>query len=372
MRILILNWRDPANPKAGGAEQATYEIFSRIAAKGYEITWFTSMFPGAPASEDKNGIKIVRQGSETTVHIHAWRWYKKQIKAGAKYDVVVDEINTIPFLTPLYVKAPRVIYINQLARKIWFYETFFPLNIIGFVLESFYLRAYRNEQIVTISQSTKQDLRSIGCPDSNIHIVDMGLDISPIDSFERIQKEERLTLLYFGSLRPMKRAGEAIRVFSQVRKLVPSTQMWIAGSGDRKNRVKLERLVARLNVNDSVEFKGSIPRELKGALLSRAHFLLVTSVREGWGLVVIEANASGTLAAVYDVPGLRDSTIDGETGIVSPDANPGELAARIIAMVNQPEVYERLRKKAYERSKLFDWNRSAEVFLKVIEERVKQ
>lgn len=371
MRILILNWRDPDNPKAGGAEQATYEIFSRIAAKGHEVTWFSGMFKGASAEEDKDGIKYIRRGGQATVHYRAWRWYKRQLKNGVGYDLVIDEINTIPFLSPLYVKAPRVTYINQLARGIWFYEVFFPLGVIGYLLEGLYLRIYRKEQIVTISQSTKQDLLQIGCSDSNIYIVDMGLDIKPVTNLKTIRKEERLTLLYFGSLRPMKRVAEAIKVFSYVKQSVPSAQMWIAGSGDKKNKAKLEQLIVQLNVNDSVEFKGLIPREQKGAVLGHAHFLLVTSVREGWGLVVIEANASGTPAAVYDVPGLRDSVLDGVTGIVSPNSAPQRLAARIIDVIKRPEEYENMRINAYDRSKTFSWNRTADAFYRLLRDKCK-
>lgn len=372
MHILILNWRDPDNPKAGGAEQATYEIFSRIAAKGHKITWFTSMFPGAPATEDKNGIKIIRQGGETTVHFHAWRWYKSQIKAGAKYDVVVDEINTIPFFTPLYVKTSRVAYIHQLAKEVWSYEAIFPISLVGRILEPVFLKPYKKEEVVTVSESTRNDLSDLGFQADYIHIVRNSQAIEPVKDVESLVKERELTLLYVGALRPMKRVEEVIKVAHYVKKKIPDVRLWIAGEGKLRYKKQLAKLVEKLEMQDSVDFFGRITEDKKTDSMRRAHFVLVTSVREGWGIVVIEANACGMPAAVYNVPGLRDSVIDGETGIISLDANPQELAARIIETANQPEVYKAMRKNAYERSKLFDWNRSAEVFLKVIEERVKQ
>ena len=82
-----------------------------------------------------------------------------------------------------------------------------------------------------------------------------------------------------------------------------------------------------MNIKDVV-FYGHIKDEVKYDLLRKAHLLLVPSVREGWGLVVTEANAMGTPVIAYDSPGLRDSVVDQKTGILVKDKSPQNLLTR--------------------------------------------
>ena len=96
-------------------------------------------------------------------------------------------------------------------------------------------------------------------------------------------------------------------------------------------------------------------------LLARASLVVMASVREGWGLVVTEANALGTPAVVYDRPGLRDSTVDGRTGLVT-DSDPVALGAGIRLLLTDPDLYQRMSAGAREWSRQFSWDRSSEAF----------
>ena len=88
----------------------------------------------------------------------------------------------------------------------------------------------------------------------------------------------------------------------------------------------------------------------------------MTSVREGWGLVVIEANAMGTPAVVYDVHGLRDSVVDGDTGLVCFENTPSGLAEKIRVLVTYRALRDRLAHGALERSRCFTWEQNAAEF----------
>jgi glycosyltransferase involved in cell wall biosynthesis len=110
-------------------------------------------------------------------------------------------------------------------------------------------------------------------------------------------------------------------------------------------------------MGDLVRFTGSVPEREKDELMRGSHLLLHTSQREGWGLNVIEANAMGTPAAVYPVAGLRESTLDNETGVVSRAETPESLAARIKELISAPELYEKYRVAAWERAKTFHWSK---------------
>ena len=105
-----------------------------------------------------------------------------------------------------------------------------------------------------------------------------------------------------------------------------------------------------------VTFYGHIENSSKFELLSKAHLVLVPAIREGWGLVVTEANAMGTPAIAYNVPGLRDSVKDGETGILVKENSPNSLANASISLLKDRDLLRRYSNNALVFSRHFNWN----------------
>jgi glycosyltransferase involved in cell wall biosynthesis len=110
-------------------------------------------------------------------------------------------------------------------------------------------------------------------------------------------------------------------------------------------------------LEEVVTFTGPLSEDEKDRLLMRSHFLLHTSLREGWGLNVIEANALGTPAAVYPVAGLTESTLHGRTGLVARAERPECLAELLVGILPDPGKYQQLRRRAWERSKNLHWSK---------------
>ena len=177
MKVLWFNWRDIKNPAAGGAEVFTHEVMRRLVGKGYEMTLFTSEFEGCPSRENVDGVDIVRSVGKYSVYSKENGFYNSN---GSKYDLVIDEINTRPFMTPKFVKdKPIIALIHQLAREFWFYETSFPLNYLGYYyLEKKWLSYYRNIPTITVSDSSRRDLESLGF--EKIFMVPEGLNVVPL------------------------------------------------------------------------------------------------------------------------------------------------------------------------------------------------
>jgi glycosyltransferase involved in cell wall biosynthesis len=150
----------------------------------------------------------------------------------------------------------------------------------------------------------------------------MGVGVTARPSFE---KEPNPTVIFIGRLSANKRPGHAIRAFGLVRRQMPDAQMWVIGSGPEEARL-------RRAAGPGVTFLGHVPEEEKHERLARAHALVATSVREGWGLVVTEAAASGTVSIGYDVPGLRDSI--GASGGVLTRADPVSLATGLVGLLS--------------------------------------
>jgi glycosyltransferase involved in cell wall biosynthesis len=98
---------------------------------------------------------------------------------------------------------------------------------------------------------------------------------------------------------------------------------------------------------------------------------LVPGVREGWGLVVSEANAMGTPAVAYDVPGLRDSVIDNVTGVLVSRDDHNEMAREAVNMLKDHILRKTYSKNAMQDAKRLDWNITTQHFLSIFQERLK-
>jgi glycosyltransferase involved in cell wall biosynthesis len=326
---------------------------------GHTVEWFSASFPGAAAEENLDGIRLVRAGRQWTVHWRAFQRYRGRLRG--RFDVVIDEVNTMPFFTPFWAGIPTYMLIFQLAREVWWYESPFPLSAVGFAVEPIYLLGYRHTPVFTISRSTEQDLRNLGFK-GPITLIPIGIEeVAPASH----QKADTSTFLYVGRLAPSKRIGHMVRALAYFRKATGTGTLWLVGSGSARYQLSLTKLARRLNVEDKVVFLGRVSSQEKFRLMAEAHALLMTSVREGWGLVVTEANACGTPAVVYDVPGLRDSVCNGRTGLVVVP-RPDRLAEAMIRINADPELYATLSDEGRRWSTTFSFDKAASLVSKAL------
>jgi glycosyltransferase involved in cell wall biosynthesis/O-antigen/teichoic acid export membrane protein len=357
LRILFLNWRDIANPDAGGAEVVTHEVAKRWVEWGHEVALLTSRFPGSRATEVVDGVQIRRVGTLRNGSFHLL--VQRELARLRGFDAIIDEINTAPFLTPLWRRRlPRIVaLIHQLADDVLDAELPRPLAAFGRWLEPRALRLYRDVPVVTVSDSTKQDLHRLGL--DRVSVIPDGRDEPP--ALDGVTKEAKPTLLFVGRLAENKRPDHAVEAFRHVRRVLPEAQLWIVGQGPLEHRL-------RTALPKGCELAGFLPREELYERMARAHCLLVPSVREGWGLVVIEANSVGTPAVAYDVPGLRDSVRDGITGRLASAGDPEDLARQVAELLADPREYGAMSKNAVEWAHLFSWNETARRLLEVVDQ----
>jgi glycosyltransferase involved in cell wall biosynthesis len=357
LNILVFNWRCWLNPERGGAEVFTREVAERWVRMGHKVTLFTSRFPGCKREEIFGGVRIVRDGGKLLVYLKARKHYRKHF-SGERFDVVVDEINTRPFLTPKFVDNGEkiVALIHQLAREYWFYETPFPISYVGYYfLEERWLKSYITVPTVTVSESTRKDLSGLGFKE--VYVVPEGLNFKPLNHVPR--KETHPVVAYAGRLKKAKRPDHAVKAFKLVREKIPEAELWIIGDG--YFRKDLEKMAG-----DGVKFFGGLPNIERRELLKRAWVLVNPSVREGFGLNVVEANALGVPCVVYDVPGLRDAVIDCETGVIVKSCGIESLGEAIIKVLMNEELRVKLSRGALAYSRKFSWDEAAEEFMRVI------
>lgn len=311
MRILVCNWKDRHHPAAGGAEVYTWQVVRRWAAQGHEVSWFAAEVPDRPRQEVDEGVRVFRGGSRLGVYRAARQFAEAQ--GPGSFDLVVDEVNTRPFGTPGWRDPsgkpfPVVALVHQLAKEVWHAELPWPLASLGrWWLEPRWYRPYRDIPVLTISPSSEQSLRDIGLRD----VTQVGQGVATPLRQPGAPRAEVPTLLFVGRLCGSKRPDHTLHAFALLRESLPEARLWMVGDGPLR-----PRLQAR--APKGVQFFGRVDEATKHRLMSEAHALVLTSVREGWGLVVDEAAALGTPTVAYDRPGLCDSVPAARGVLTSP------------------------------------------------------
>lgn len=362
MKILILNWRDIKHPLAGGAEISTHEHAKRWVAAGHFVTQFSSSFAGAKDKETVDGIRIIRKGNHYSVHLFAFIYLLTNLKN--EIDLLVDEFHFIPFFTPLYSRKKKIAFIHETAEEVWFKNQYFPINIIGFLLEPLFFKLYTRTPFITVSQSTKKDLMKFGINEKNISVVHNG--ISALSSSE--EKEKTPILIYLGRLANDKGTKDAIQAFFLVQQTIPECNLWIVGREEKQGiELQVRQLVRKLRIEEQVTFFGYVSEKRKYDLLKRAWVLIHPSVREGWGLTVIEAASQGTPSVAYNSQGLRDSIQDQKTGMLVDKRDYKELAEKIVLLLRNKKLYNSLSNRAKSWSIQFRWDKAAKEVLRVID-----
>lgn len=317
MRILIMNWKDLAHPAAGGAEVYTEGFARELVNRGHSVTLFSASVAGRPSVETVEGVRVVRRGSRLSVYREARKFWRSE--GEGNFDVVIDEVNTRPFLTPRYIRStPIVALIHQLAKDVWQYEVPWPIGMVGqYIFEPWWLRSYRNVTVMTDSPSSAQSFKPYGIMDA--HPLPIGAP--PIDT-PTWPKEEQPTVAFLGRLVESKRPQHALEAFHILREEFTDAQMWFVGDGP-------QREVIETMASPDVRVFGHVSDRKREELLSRAHVMVATSVREGWGLNVSEASLCGTPTIGYRVPGLVDSIPASGGYLVKPE--PGSLGEALLA-----------------------------------------
>jgi len=355
VRVAMLNFREPAQTTAGGAEEYAWRVSRFLLAQGASVVFVTGRQRGQRRAEIREGIALRRMGNPFLVYLMVPLWLLLRRR---RFDAVIDTMNGIPFFSPLVVsRRTRVICLVHHVHDRQF-AAFLPrwLAVIGcFVEGPVARRLYRRCLTVTVSQSSKEELlgklRWLG----PVTIVPNGCT-APMAA-PPAEPEGDPMIVCAGRLVGHKRIDRVVDLAGRLADSWPGLAVHIIGRGPE--REPLARRVARAGVGDRVVMHGYVPEARKVALLGAARLNVTASEFEGWGLTVIEAAALGVPTVAYDVAGLRDSVRDGVTGWLVRDGEElADVVERALKELAEPhrraEVSEACRRWARE----FTWART--------------
>lgn len=361
-RILFLNWRDLANPAAGGAEVHTEQIARRFAEAGALLTLFTSQYDGATPYDWSSDYLVVRKGGRFGVYLAAARHLRKY---GHQYDVIVDCQNGIPFFAPAFVSSgtPVVCMVHHVHQEQFDMYFPWPTNHLGRLLEGRVTRrVYRNGIFVAVSPSTRAEMRRQLRLQMPVHVVPSAFNPPPESSARRSPTP---TIAVVTRLVPHKQLNRLVEAVPELLQRWPELHVDIAGTGAARDGLLAQ--VQELGLERSVSLPGRVTEQVKSDLLSRAWLTVSPSLAEGWGLTVLEANTLGTPTLAYNVPGLRDTVRHGLTGWLVP---PGEGLGRALTNVLEElsnSVRQRVIADACQQwSGQFSWELTAERMARVV------
>ena len=317
-QYVFVSWKDIQNPKAGGSEIVHQEISKRLVHDGHNVIHLVPGFPGCAPKEEVDGVEIIRLGHSLFNFWRTGSYYRKHLRGST--DVLVDVFNCFgSFAYRQGAREKTVFLIHHVQGRIWLYQAVFPFippfNLLGWLLEVLQLYAiglFGKLPAITVSESTKKDLTRRGFQAKNIHLVRQGSNIPHVEQLAELQKESKFTVLFFGRMVRMKNPLVVLKAFKEFHAKHPESQLWIAGSsGEDGTFDKVYKFLKKHNLYHCTTLFGKVSQAKKLRLMKQAHVLTATSVKEGWGLIVTEANSQGTPAITFDVPGLRDSNRHG-------------------------------------------------------------
>jgi glycosyltransferase involved in cell wall biosynthesis len=363
LAVVIMSWRDTGHPDGGGSEVYVERMAAATAAHAHKVTLFCADYPGAARSEERDGYRVVRRGGHFTVYMWAWLFYITG-RLGHP-DVVVDVQNGIPFGAAFYARRAKVLMlVHHVHREHW-PVVFGPVRArLGWWIESWLApRICRRARYVTVSESTRDELATLGVDASGVRIVYNAIDAPAYISPTARSAEPSICVL--GRLVPHKRVEVAFECAARLLPEFPGLTVTVVGQGWWEP--KLREAAERLGITAAVEFAGWVDDEAKHAILARSWVMALPSVKEGWGIVVMEAGQHAVpTVAFHDAGGLTESVVDGVTGILVDDVVGFVRAVRRLLI--DAELRERLGERAAEHTASFDWKRSMDDFLRILGE----
>lgn len=354
--VIILGYDDPFSPSSGGAQRYCFEMGRRLVCKGFQVSWLSSYFQGAERDQTVAGVRFVRSGTQYTTYFRSCL----KLAATRRDALVFESISAVPFFTPVLARNRTISIIHHLvpyvtmARKV---GVLAPLvagtqNVLTPML-------YKQSPIITNSKSTHDELRSQGY--SNVQIVRSGVDLPDPGTVSLEAKEKSVVIV--GPIRPWKRIGHGLMAFAS---LPNDWSLNVIGAFESEEyREELIALTEQLGIRRRTNFTGRISEAKKNEIYRKASIAIVASEKEGWGLAAAEPQAYGCPIVGYDVPGIRDSVRNGNTGILVRSGDVAALSEALSQVVENSHLRRRLARNALSMYRSYSWDEVFNDFFEV-------
>ena len=361
MRIaLITTWFPPV---ITGSGNRFYEIGKRLARK-HEIHVYTTGIKGYAKEEEKEGLHIHRyemlnaqENKSMERHRHLFKLkfsfdVLRKLKSGENFDIMDCNIVSKPlsYVSYLASRSPPT-PLTLTWHEVWHWQNFKTLNplmaVPGFLLE--FLIPQLSNFNVAVSETTRRRLVDL------LHVQPEKIKVIPngvaLEKFRAISAERKYgRILYVGRFEKHKRVDTLIRAYKQLKRRYNDLELIIVGTGPEEERIRK----LAMNAEDVIIY-APMPYEELVALMKSSWIFILPSVREGQGIVLLEAMAAGTppIAVKVAGSGVVDVIRDGYNGLlVSPDGIKGGIKKLLM----ERDLYEEIKKNGLKFVAGYDWD----------------
>jgi glycosyltransferase involved in cell wall biosynthesis len=201
--------------------------------------------------------------------------------------------------------------------------------------------------------SSRKYLIEKGIPEEKIFIPPNEFEIPNV---EIVKGEKKYHLIYIGNFGDVKDLPLWVDIVQEIKRSLPNIKGVMLGDGKRYEDIKSK--IQENGLESNIELVGRQKDVYK--YLNRSKLLLMTSTSEGLPMVVVEAMSVGVPSVIPDIGDVTDLVRDNENGVVIDSRNPKEFAKKIISLLNDKQLYEKLQNESIKSVKQMSENTTHE------------
>jgi len=344
----------------GGVEKRIYEISKRLAEKGHEVHWFGIKWWDGDDAKDQNKVCLHGVCEPKELYVEGRRSIKEALYFAWKllfrlkrnFDIIdCQEFPYFPCFSAkfnsLFKRTLLVITWHEVWGNYW-YEYLGKKGFFGKTVEK--LTTKLTSRNVAVSERTKKELERFGVREE-IEVIPNGIDFWDIQNVRA--SEEESDVIFVGRLMKEKNVDVLIKAISLVKKEVPDIKCIIIGDGPERRR--LENLANDFKINKNIKFTGFLEDydEVISYEKSSKVFVL-PSIREGFGIVALEANACGLpVVTVNHRMNAACDFISNGNGFTCKFSEE-DVAEKILTALDRRK---NMARKCIEKAKMYDWDK---------------
>ncbi len=353
------------HPYPGGISEHVKHLTESLRRMGHEVHVLTTKFKKEdyPRWEDPpyvrrvgRSVPFIANKSVSSVAV-APRLSKKvkEIISEGDYDVIHTHgpiVPTLPLLAVKHAGDRAVVSTFHAAHD----------ESLGYEIFKGYLKKYyqRVDLRIAVSEVAKRSVERYF--PGEFWIIPNGVDterfrpdVEPIPELA-----ERPTVLFVGRLEPRKGLRFLLRAFPRIVQRVPDAQLVVVGSGLKAMRAFYRQFI-NPEIEDRVKMVGFVPpEELPHYYASAWVFCSPATGGESFGIVLLEAMASGTPVVASDIPGYRCVLDHGVQGLLARPEDPEDIAEKVLAVLLDREMAQRMGQEGRKKALSYSWDKIAQ------------
>ena len=361
MKIAILTPLFPPKHLAG-LEIAAYNIAKHLSRRNHEVHVITTLDKSLP-----------KESREEDFFVHRFKTSKIPILRTVLYYIksffVVKKINPdIVHVQTIYLSLSGLLIKKFLRKSYVVYgrgsDVYLPWRFKNIISKPILKNA---NGVIVLTEDMKREIQKI-C-NRDVFVIPNGIDLG---RFENLSREELCSklkingekiIVFVGTLRPVKGVRYIIEAMKIITNKNKNNRLFIVGDGE--DRGYLENLVKKLDLQECVNFVGKVPNEKVPEYMAASDVFVLPSLSESFGIVNLEAMASGLPIVATNVRGLPEIIEDGENGFLVEPKNANEIAEKVLLLLEDDELRERISRNNKEKVKEYSWKSAVEKLEKV-------